>query len=86
MPSCVLPRFRIPYVKTSMITDLTLPLSNFSKPFVVEIGANFVGIRVVLMQERHPISFLSKALVKKHLSLYVYDQELMIIVHAVKRW
>ena len=45
-----------------------------------------VGIRAVLMQDSHPIAFISKALAPRHLSLSVYDKELLIVVYAVKKW
>ena len=44
------------------------------------------GIGVVLMQDSHPISFLSKALSIKNLGLSVYEKELLALVMAVTKW
>lgn len=48
---------------------------------MVETDASGYEIGVVLMQERHPITFISKALSPKHAALSVYDRELLAIVH-----
>jgi hypothetical protein len=45
-----------------------------------------LGIGVVLMQDQHPIAFLSKALGKAHLSLSIYEKEFLALLMAVDRW
>lgn len=46
-------------LKASLIS--THVLQDFTKGFVVETDASSMGIEVVLMQEGHPISFISKS-------------------------
>jgi len=53
-------------LKEDMTSTPVLTLPDFSKTFVVETDASGEGIRAVLMQESHPIAYLSKALSPKH--------------------
>ena len=63
-----------------------LKLPDYSKTFVVETDACGDGVGVVLMQDRHPIAFISKALAPKHHGLLVYEKELLALVYAVDKW
>ncbi|KAJ0624008.1 putative nucleotidyltransferase, Ribonuclease H [Helianthus annuus] len=63
-----------------------LALPDFSKTFVVETDASAKGLGAVLMQEGHPLAFISKALSTKQQSLSVYDKELLAILMAIKQW
>lgn len=49
-------------LKEVMITTLILALPNFSKRFLIEIDVSGEGIGVVLMQEEHHITYISKSL------------------------
>ncbi|KAD5508745.1 hypothetical protein E3N88_16448 [Mikania micrantha] len=63
-----------------------LALPDFTKPFVVETDASSKGLGVVLMQDHHPIAYISKALSTKQLMLSVYEKELLAILMAIKQW
>lgn len=73
-------------LKHNMSTTPVLSLPDFSKPFVVETDACDSGIAAVLMQDQHPIAFLSKPLSKQHLTLSIYDKEFLALLMAVERW
>lgn len=60
-----------------------LALPDANKTFVVETDASAYGIGVVLMQQGHPIDFISKTLSPRHATLSVYDMEFLAIIHAV---
>jgi hypothetical protein len=73
-------------LKQAMVSTPVLRLPDFTKQFVVETDACDTGIGAVLMQEQHPIAFLSKPLGKQHLSLSIYDKEFLALLLAVERW
>ncbi|KAD5318093.1 hypothetical protein E3N88_18039 [Mikania micrantha] len=70
----------------SLTSAPVLALPDFSKEFIVETDASAKGLGAVLMQEGHPIAFISKALSTKQQSLSVYEKELLAILMAVKAW
>jgi hypothetical protein len=55
-----------------MSTTPVLQLSDFKKTFVIEIDACATGTGVVLMQDQHPLAFLSKPLSVSHQQLSIY--------------
>ena len=71
-------------LKQAMIEAPVLSLPDFSQEFVIETDASRNGIGAVLMQQGHPIAFISKALSEKHQQLSAYDKELFAILFAVK--
>ena len=73
-------------LKEAMTNALVLSLPDFSQDFTIETGASGNGIGAVLMQQGHPIAFISKALSAKHQALSAYDKEMFAILFAVKKW
>ena len=73
-------------LKELMCTALVLKLPDFKQAFVIETDASGGGIGAVLMQEGHPIAFLSKALSTRNLGLSVYEKELLALVMVVTKW
>jgi hypothetical protein len=73
-------------LKKIMIEPPVLALPNFSLPFILEADACDYGIRVVLMQQGKPISFLSKALGPRSAGWSTYDKEALAILEALKKW
>jgi hypothetical protein len=63
-----------------------LAIPNFQKPFVVETDASDVGFGVVLMQEGHPIAYLSKPLHGRNKALSTYGKECMAVLVAIEKW
>ncbi|XP_049366100.1 uncharacterized protein LOC125830954 [Solanum verrucosum] len=71
-------------IKVEALTQShVLALPDANKTFIVEIDANGYGIFVVIMQEGHHISFISKSLSPRHVALLVYDRELLAIVQLL---
>ncbi|KAB2612816.1 ATP-dependent RNA helicase ddx18 [Pyrus ussuriensis x Pyrus communis] len=70
-------------LKHVLSTTPVLAVPDFSKQFVIEIDALSSGIRAVLSQDGHPITYLSKTLT---LGLSTYDKEMLAIVFAMQHW
>jgi hypothetical protein len=73
-------------LKRVMTSALVLALPDFNKPFIVETDASMIGVGAVLMQERHPITFISKSLGPKQQVMLVYERDMLAILHAVTKW
>lgn len=73
-------------IKNALVTTPVLALPNFQKPFVIETDASDYGIGAVLMQDGHPLAFLSKALGPIMRGLSTYEKECLAILMAVERW
>jgi hypothetical protein len=73
-------------LKQALISAPVLALPNFSRPFIIETDACDDGMGAVLMQDGHPLAFLSKALGPKSRGLSTYEKEYMVILLAVQQW
>lgn len=63
-----------------------LALADFNKPFQLQTDASDWGVGVVLMQDGHPLAFVSKALGPRTRGLSTYDKEYLAILVAVDQW
>lgn len=45
-----------------------------------------MGIGAILMQEHHPVAYISKALSPWNKLLSVYDKELLALIYAAEKW
>jgi hypothetical protein len=73
-------------LKGALTRAPVLALPDFSKPFVLETDASDIGFGAVLMQQGHPVAYLSKAVCPKNRALSTYEKECMAIILAVKKW
>ncbi|KAK1693114.1 hypothetical protein QYE76_009811 [Lolium multiflorum] len=73
-------------LKTALVQAPVLALPDFTKDFVLEADACATGVGAVLMQQGHPLAFLSKALGPRNQALSVYDKECLAILLAIDKW
>jgi hypothetical protein len=73
-------------LKLAMTTTPVLALPDFTRQFIVETDACDTGIGAVLMQDGHPLAFLSKSLSVQHRALSIYEKEFLALIMAVERW
>jgi hypothetical protein len=73
-------------LKTAMISTPVLALPDFSKPFVLETDACNTGIVAILMQQHHPVAYMSKPLSSRNQTLSAYEKECLAILMAVDKW
>lgn len=64
-----------------------LVLCNFNQDFIIETDASNTDIGAILIQNGHPIAYISKMLSPQHQKLPTYyDKEMFAILFAVKKW
>lgn len=73
-------------LKQALVQAPVLGLPDFTKPFMIETDASDLGFGAVLMQEGHPIAYLSKPVCQKNQALSTYEKECMALVMAVDKW
>jgi hypothetical protein len=69
-----------------MVQASVLAVPDFDKTFILETDASDLGIGAVLMQDNHPLAYLSKHLCSKNQALSVYEKECLAILMAIDRW
>ncbi|CAH9094973.1 unnamed protein product [Cuscuta epithymum] len=68
-----------------MCTVPILQLPDFNRIFIVETDACYNGLGAVLMQERHPLAYISKAPGPKNMGLSIYEKEFLAILLAIEK-
>jgi len=64
------------HLKQLLSSTPVLALPDFNKTFIIEDDAFGFCIRAVLMQDNHPIVFISRALNRQQQCLFTYEKEL----------
>lgn len=73
-------------LKSALMSALVLALPDFNKPFQLQTDASENGVGAVLLQEGHPLAFVSKSLGPRTRGLSTYDKEYLAILIAVDQW
>jgi hypothetical protein len=73
-------------LKQALVSAPVLALPDFTKQFCIYTDACQTGVGAVLMQNGHPLAFLSRALGPKNQGLSTYEKEYMAILLAVTQW
>jgi len=73
-------------LKSALCQAPVLALPDFAKPFAIETYASDLGVGAVLLQQGHPLAFVSKALGPKTRGLSTYEKEYLAILIAVEQW
>ncbi|CAM5149514.1 unnamed protein product [Natator depressus] len=72
-------------LKATLMFDPVLRAPDFDKPFLVTTDASKRGVGVVLMQEFHPVVFLSKKLSERESNWSVSEKECYAIVYTLEK-
>lgn len=73
-------------LKSALVAAPVLALPDFNKSFQLQTDASEHGVGAVLLQEGHPIAFVSKSLGPKTRGLSTYEKEYLAILVAVDQW
>ena len=73
-------------LKAALVSAPVLALPQFQKSFTLETDASDVGLGAVLMQDNHPIAFLSQSLSPRNAALSTYEKECLAILLAIDKW
>jgi hypothetical protein len=73
-------------MKKVMSTCFVLSLLGFSLPFILVCAASGEGVGVVLMQNRHPITYESHKLRGLELLYTIYGKEMLAIMHDLAKF
>jgi hypothetical protein len=73
-------------LKQTLVHAPVLTLPDFSKQFILETDASDMGVGAVLMQQGHPLAYISKALDPKTRGPSTYEKEYLAILIVVDQW
>jgi hypothetical protein len=63
-----------------------LAIPNFAKLFAIETDSCQSGVGAILLQEGHPLAYVSKPLGPKTQGLSIYEKEYLAILIAIEQW
>lgn len=70
-------------LKAALCSAPVLGIPDFSQPFHIETDASGYGVGAVLLQNNHPLAFISKPLAPRHQGLSAYEKEYLAILMAM---
>ena len=73
-------------LKHALVSAPVLALPKFQKSFTIKTDASDTEIGAILMQDGHPIVFLSQALCPKNVALSTYEKECLAILMEIDKW
>ena len=73
-------------IKDALTQAPTLAMPDTQLPYTVICDASNFGIGAVLLQEEHPIAFMSRLLDPAQMNWSVTDRELLAVIEALKLW
>jgi hypothetical protein len=73
-------------LKLALSTAPCLALLDFNQPFHIEIDASATGVGAVLLQNGHPLAYISKSLGPRNKGLSTYEKEYLAILVAIDQW
>lgn len=73
-------------LKHAMVSCPVLAMPDFTRLFVIKCNVSGRGIGVILMLDKRPIAYFSKALSDGALSKSAYEKEMMALVLAIQHW
>lgn len=73
-------------LKQALSSAPVLAIPDFTKTFAIETDASNHGVGAVLLQQGHPLAFISKPLGPRTQGLSAYEKEYMAILYAVEQW
>lgn len=73
-------------LKQAPLSASVLVLLDFTQPFVVEIDGSDRDLGAILIQNNHPLAYLSHALGPRLRGLSIYEKESMAVLLVVDCW
>lgn len=73
-------------LNAALVSAPVLALPDFSHPFQLQTDACDIGVGAVLMQDLHPLAYVSKALGPRSHGLSTYEKENLAMLMVVDQW
>lgn len=73
-------------LKEALVSAPVLAMPDFTLPFCIETDASNMGGGAVLLQQGHPLSYISKPLGPRTNGLSSYEKEYLAILIVVDQW